>query len=151
MPAKLTCIYWGCCETAATSTLWLFCLTECASKALWTGLVLTPPLDGTVLACTCPMEDRVVHNGTELKSDHFQSSFLFFLVFLPLLYIQKTYPGKMFIKQDLKSYTIPKALLLPSISQSFFSNYLFRVSTCYQDILLCSLSWTKRISLFHAA
>ena len=66
------------------------------------------------------------HN-CNLKSDHFQSSFLFFLVFLPLLYIQKTYPGKMFIKQDLKSYTIPKALLLPSISQSFFSNYLFRV------------------------
>ena len=62
-----------------------------------------------------------------LKSDHFQSSFLFFLVFLPLLYIQKTYPGKMFIKQNLKSCTIPKALLLPSVSRSFFSNYLFRV------------------------
>ena len=25
-----------------------------------------------------------------------------------------------------------------------------RFAACYQDILLCSLSWTKRISLFHA-
>ena len=33
----------------------------------------------------------------------------------------------MFIKQNLKSCTIPKALLLPSVSRSFFSNYLFRV------------------------